>query len=141
MYSEKDPKLLALDQMIAFHFANMSRLLSSKVMRVNSWFHPISQVTKQPEIWAAKKGVVFDSLKRIADLLKENIMQQMREDEKKFDMLFYTQKTHVEVAMLFRDIDEAIKVLKNLKYTCDEMLKLKYKIYIYSQLGYCYRIM
>lgn len=66
--------MLALDQMIAFYFTNISRLLSSKVMRVNSWFQPISQVTKQPDIWAAKKGVVFDTLKLIADLLKENIM-------------------------------------------------------------------
>lgn len=64
----------------------------------------------------------------------------MREDEKKFEMLYNTQKTHIEVAMLFRDIDEAVRVLKNLKYTCDEMLKLKYKIYVYSQLGYCHRI-
>jgi len=35
IYTEKDPSVLAIDQMIAIYFKNISRLLQSKVMRVD----------------------------------------------------------------------------------------------------------
>lgn len=81
IYTEKDPSVLAIDQMIAIYFKNISRLLQSKVMRVDQKFQPISQVTKQLDIWLAKKYVVFDALKRIADLLKDYLMQGRSEDQ------------------------------------------------------------
>jgi len=64
----------------------------------------------------------------------------MREDSKKFDMLYYTMKTHVDAAMLFRDIAVALKVLKGMKNTCDDYFKLKHKMFVYGQLGYCHRV-
>jgi hypothetical protein len=58
-------------------------------------------------------------------------MEQLREDSKKFDMLYFTQKTHSNIALAFRDVDEARKVLTSLKNICDDLCKLKHKMHVY----------
>jgi len=55
-------------------------------------------------------------------------------------MLYFTQKTHANIALAFRDLDEAVRVLKNLKNICDDLFKLRHKMHVYNQLGYCYRV-
>jgi len=55
-------------------------------------------------------------------------------------MLYFVQKTHTNIAMLLRDMAEAIKVLKCLKLDCESLMKYRFKMHVYHQLGYCYRI-
>jgi hypothetical protein len=97
-------------------------------------------VTKAYDVWDIKRGLIYELLRKMADLQKEYIMEQLRDDNKKFEMLYFTQKTHANIALAFRDLDEAVRVLKNLKNICDDLFKLRHKMHVYNQLGYCYRV-
>ena len=37
-----------------------------------------------------KRVPIYELLRKIAELFKDNIMEQLREDDKKFDMLYFT---------------------------------------------------
>lgn len=87
-----------------------------------------------------KKIPVFDILEKIATLMRDNIMPKIREDPAVFEVLYQTQKTHGNIAMCFRDLDEALRVLKSLKNICDDLMHHKHKLTVYNQLGYCYRL-
>ena len=91
-------------------------------------------------MWDIKRVPIYELLRKIAELFKDNIMEQLREDNKKFDMLYFTQKTHASIALAFRDVDEARRVLTSLKNICGDLCKLPHKMHVYHQLGYCYRI-
>lgn len=79
-----------------------------------------------------KRGPIYELLRKVADLLKDYIMEQLREDDKKFEMLYFTQKTHANIALALRDIDEARRVLKSLKNVCDDLFKHKHKMHVYN---------
>ena len=40
----------------------------------------------------------------MAELFRENIIEKMREDEQKFEVLYWTQKIHAEIALTYRDM-------------------------------------
>lgn len=130
--------MVVIDEMLVTCFHNISKVISAKVMDVSSANQLC--VTKTYDVWEIKRGLIYELLRKMADILKEYIMEQLRDDNKKFEMLYFTQKTHANIALAFRDINEAVKVLKNLKYICDDFFKLKHKMHVYNQLGYCYRV-
>lgn len=130
--------MVVLDEMLVTCFQNISKVINAKVMDVSSASQ--SCVTKAYDVWDIKRGLIYELLRKMADLQKEYIMEQLRDDNKKFEMLYFTQKTHANIALAFRDLDEAVRVLKNLKNICDDLFKLRHKMHVYNQLGYCYRI-
>jgi len=87
-----------------------------------------------------KRVPIYELLRKISELFKDNIMEQLREDDKKFDMLYFTLKTHASVALAYRDVEEARRVLTSLKNICFDLFKLTHMMHVYNQLGYCYRI-
>ena len=76
----------------------------------------------------------------MSEILKDGLMEFMRENEMKFEIVYMTFKTHANIALVFKDIEEAIKVLKNLNVICDDIFKFRHKMHVYNQLGYCYRL-
>lgn len=136
VHHPKDPEKLVIDAMIASYFKNIDRLISGTIIK-KSDRTPLVQLS---HVWAFKSRLIYIIMKDIADLLKDNIMDHLRQNDSKFDMLFFTQKTHVNIAMLLRDMPEAIKVLRILKSDCANLMKLKHKMHVYHQLGYCYSI-
>ena len=41
-------------------------------------------------MWDIKRVPIYELLRKISELFKDNIMEQLREDDKKFDMLYFT---------------------------------------------------
>jgi hypothetical protein len=70
-------------------------------------------------------------LKEITDLFKNHMLDQLRENDRKFEMLYLTLKTHSNIAMLFRDMAESVKVLKELKEVCNDLMKYTHKMHVY----------
>ena len=88
-----------------------------------------------------RKTPIFEILEKMAALFRDNILDHMRQDNSKFEVLYWTQKTHANIALSFRELQESIKVLKSLKNICEDLMKYKYKMYVYNQLGYIHRLM
>ena len=92
------------------------------------------EVTNEQEVWFYKKNVLYAILSSINDVIKG-------EDNENFYAQYWTLKTHGNIALSFKDIEEAEKVFVDAKHLCEMKLKLHHKMVVYKQLGYIYRLL
>mmetsp|Transcript_40118 Transcript_40118/g.38628 ORF Transcript_40118/g.38628 Transcript_40118/m.38628 type:complete len:121 (+) Transcript_40118:1020-1382(+) len=58
-----------------------------------------------------------------------------------FQVLAGLMKAAGDIFMDMKDVQRAIFAYKNLKNVCEEELMSKEKMFVYGQLGYCYRLL
>ena len=83
-----------------------------------------TEIKNEKEIWYYKKSILYGILTSIHDVVKV--------EDNSFSVYYWVLKTHGNIALTLKDIEEAEKVFVKAKHYCEMKLKLHHKMIIYK---------
>jgi hypothetical protein len=79
-----------------------------------------------------RKQPIYEVLEKIEDMIRDEYSSEhSHERERRFDVLYSAVKGHANIAIAFKDLHEAVRILKKLKHLCEDRAFYHNKMFVY----------